>query len=67
MTQSRDSKEASIERRQFLQHGTLAGAAALIGSTGSAPTQAQSSEGAEERPATTPVTVSYTHLRAHET
>ncbi|GIT15093.1 MAG: hypothetical protein CM1200mP36_08490 [Gammaproteobacteria bacterium] len=59
MTQSRDSKEApkeaSIERRQFLQHGTLAGAAALIGSTGSAPTQAQSSEGAEERPATTPV------------
>ena len=59
MTQSRDSKEApkeaSIERRQFLQHGTLAGAAALIGSTGSAPAQAQSSEGAEERPATTPV------------
>ena len=59
MTQSRDSKEApkeaSIERRQFLQHGTLAGAAALIGSTGSAPSQAQSSEGAEERPATTPV------------
>ena len=59
MTQSRDSKEApkeaSIERRQFLQHGTLAGAAALIGATGSAPSQAQSSEGAEERPATTPV------------
>jgi len=59
MTQSRDSKEApkeaSIERRKFLQHGTLAGAAALIGSTGSAPAQAQSSEGAEERPATTPV------------
>lgn len=35
MTESRDSKEPSIERRRFLQHGTLAGAAAIIGSSGS--------------------------------
>jgi acetolactate synthase-1/2/3 large subunit len=57
VTQSKDSKGASIERRRFLQHGTLAGAAALIGSTGPAKAQTTSAAGAEEatRPATTPI------------
>ena len=55
MTQSRDSKAASPERRRFLQHGTLAGAAAFIGSTGSSDTQAQSAPDAPTRPATTPI------------
>ena len=55
MTQSKDSKEASIERRRFLQHGTLAGAAALIGSTGPAKAQTESATDAEARPATTPI------------
>jgi len=57
MTQSRDSKEASIERRRFLKHGTLAGAAAIIGSKGPADAQAQSTTVGEAtaRPATTPL------------
>ena len=57
MTESRDSKQASIERRRFLQHGTLAGAAALMGPTGIAEAQSQTAPGANatERPATTPI------------
>ena len=51
MTESRDSKEPSIERRRFLQHGTLAGAAAIIGSSGSDKSQSQEiSEEAASRP-----------------
>ena len=51
MTESRDSKETSIERRRFLQHGTLAGAAAIIGSSGSGKSQSQEiSEEAGSRP-----------------
>ena len=41
MTKSRDPEEPSIERRRFLQHGTLAGAAAIIGSSASDKSQSQ--------------------------
>ncbi len=55
MTQSRDSKGASLERRRFLQQGTLAGAAALMGSGAGNTAQAQSAEGTTVRAGTTPV------------
>ncbi len=57
MSRSRDSKQASIARRRFLQHGTLAGAAALIGPTGIAAAQSQPAADADTaaRPATMPI------------
>jgi len=55
MTESRDSSEASIERRQFLKTGTLAGAAALIGPTGNAEAQTESGIEGAESPLTTPI------------
>ncbi len=53
MTDSRDSNEALIERREFLKTGTLAGAAALIAPAGV--TEAQTQTGAAEQPITTPI------------
>ena len=58
MARRRGPKRTSMERRRFLQHGALAGAAALVGSTGVAQAegQAPSSPGqAASRPGTTPV------------
>ena len=43
MTKSPASKQALIDRRRFLQHGTLAGAAALMGPAGTAEAQSQAS------------------------
>jgi len=52
MTKSRDTEEPSIERRRFLQHGTLAGAAAIIGSSASDKSQSQeTTEETASRPA----------------
>ena len=55
MTESRDSNEASIERRQFLKTGTLAGAAALIGPAGVSEAQAQAGAETAEQSITTPI------------
>jgi acetolactate synthase-1/2/3 large subunit len=55
MNQSRDSNEASVERRQFLKQGTLAGAAALIGPAGVSDAQAQAGAEAAEQSITTPI------------
>ncbi len=55
MTRSRDSNEASVERRQFLKQGTLAGAAALIGPAGVSDAQAQAGAEAAEQSITTPI------------
>ncbi len=43
MTESPASKQALIDRRRFLQHGTVAGAAALMGPAGTAEAQSQAS------------------------
>lgn len=59
MTESKESKQTSVERRQFLKSGTLAGAAALIGPAST--TEAQSTDSAanaasaSEQPLTTPI------------
>ncbi len=55
MTRSSDSNEASVERRQFLKQGTLAGAAALIGPAGVSDAQAQAGTEAAEQSITTPI------------
>ena len=55
MNQFRDSNEASVERRQFLKQGTLAGAAALIGPAGVSDAQAQAGAEAAEQSITTPI------------
>ena len=55
MTRSRDSNEASVERRQFLKQGTLAGAAALIGPAGVSDAQAQAGAETAEQSITTPI------------
>ena len=55
MTESRDSNEASIERREFLKTGTLAGAAALIAPVGAAEAQSQAGADAVEPALTTPI------------
>jgi len=47
MGDSKDSKPASVERRNFLQKGALAGAAAVVGSALPSP--------AETAPATAPL------------
>ena len=57
MARSRGSKPTSVQRRQFLQSGAMAGAAALVGSTGVADAQPQAPAPptAGQAPGTTPV------------
>ena len=55
MTESRDSNEASIERREFLKTGTLAGAAALLGPAGVSEAQAQAGAETAEQSIRTPI------------
>ena len=57
MARSRGSKPTSVQRREFLQRGALAGAAALVGSTGvaDAKPQAPAPPAAGQAPGTTPV------------
>ncbi len=57
MARSRGSKPTSVQRRQFLQSGAMAGAAALVGSTGvaNAQPQAPAPPTAGQPPGTTPV------------
>jgi acetolactate synthase I/II/III large subunit len=58
MTEYRESKQTSVERRQFLKSGTLAGAAALIGPASTAEAQSTDSAAnanATEQPLTTPI------------
>ena len=56
MARSKLSKTTSVQRRQFLQQGALAGAAALVGTTGVADAQAQAPPPAAGQAAgTTPV------------
>ena len=56
MARSKLSKPTSVQRRQFLQQGALAGAAALVGTTGVADAQAQAPPPAAGQAAgTTPV------------
>jgi len=59
MARSQDSKPTSVQRRQFLQRGAMAGAAALVGSSGVADAKPQTSASpttaAGQAPGTTPV------------
>ena len=59
MARSRGSKPTSVQRRQFLQSGAMAGAAALVGSTGVANAQPQApaapGAAAGQAPGTTPL------------
>lgn len=62
MTESRDSNEASIERREFLKTGTLAGAAALIAPAGVTEAQSQTDSAAAEQPISTPIMTAETEV-----
>ena len=55
MAESRDSNQTLIQRRKFLQTGTLAGAAAIVAPAGVASAQSETAGSDAAPPGTTPL------------